>query len=79
MESPVETARITLVTIIAQFALQERLLVDLKLLGATGYTFASVDGRGRHGRRMRSITDAGNEAGCSDPARGTAPSPSLSV
>jgi hypothetical protein len=54
-----ETARVTLVTIIAGFALQDRLLADLKAL-VTGYTFASVDGRGLHGRRMRSIADAGN-------------------
>jgi nitrogen regulatory protein PII len=60
MKGPVETAQITLVTIIAEFALQDRLLADLKALGATGYTFASVDGRGRHGRRTRSIADAGN-------------------
>jgi hypothetical protein len=26
----------------------------------TGYTFASGDGRGRHGPRTRSIADAGN-------------------
>jgi hypothetical protein len=41
--------------------LQERLLEDLKALGATGYPFASVDGRGLHGRRMRSIVDTGND------------------
>ena len=60
MEGPAETAQITLVTIIAAFALEERLLADLKALGVTGYTFAGVDGRGHHGRRMRSIVDAGN-------------------
>ena len=47
MKRPVETAQMTLVTIIAELALQDRLLSDLKALGATGYTFASVDGRGR--------------------------------
>ena len=60
MEGPAETVQITLVTIIAAFALEERLLADLKALGVTGYTFAGVDGRGHHGRRMRSIVDAGN-------------------
>jgi hypothetical protein len=60
MKRPVETAQIRLVTIIAAFALQERLLEDLKALGATGYTFASVDGRGLHGRRRRSLVEAGN-------------------
>ena len=60
MKRPVETAQMTLVTIIAELALQDRLLSDLKALCATGYTFASVDGRGRHGRKTRSIADAGN-------------------
>jgi nitrogen regulatory protein P-II 2 len=55
-----ETARVTLVTVIAVFELEERLVKDLKALGVKGYTVGRVEGRGLHGHRMAGLTDAPN-------------------
>jgi nitrogen regulatory protein P-II 2 len=56
----VETVKVTLVTIVAAFELEERLIKDLRALGAKGYTIGKVDGRGVHGRRMAGLADAPN-------------------
>jgi nitrogen regulatory protein P-II 2 len=56
----VETAKVNLVTVIAAFELEERLLRDLRGLGVKGYTIGSVDGRGVHGPRMAALVDAPN-------------------
>lgn len=42
----------TLVTIIAEAVLQDRLIHVLKNLGASGYTITPAQGAGSHGRRM---------------------------
>jgi nitrogen regulatory protein PII len=44
-------ANVKLVTIIAAAELWDRLETELRRLGATGYTFMSVNGRGEHGLR----------------------------
>ena len=55
-----DTARVRLVTVVAAFETEERLLKDLKGLGVKGFTLGKVDGRGLHGRRMSGLTDAPN-------------------
>ncbi|SRR5579883_3012480 len=54
----VETARVTLVTVIAAFELEERLVGDLTGLGVKGYMTGKVQGRGMHGPRMAGLVDA---------------------
>jgi len=56
----VETAKVSLVTLIAAFELQDRLVKDLHRLGVRGYTFGKVEGRGVHGPRMAGLADAPN-------------------
>ncbi|MGO9838634.1 MAG: P-II family nitrogen regulator [Polyangiaceae bacterium] len=56
----VETAKVKLVTVIASSELLDRLTEALRALGAAGYTTASVNGRGLHGTRKRSLFDSGN-------------------
>jgi hypothetical protein len=56
----VETAKVTLITVVAVFELEERLVRDLKALGVKGYTSGKVDGRGLHGHRMAGLVDAPN-------------------
>ncbi|MGO9833024.1 MAG: P-II family nitrogen regulator [Polyangiaceae bacterium] len=56
----VETAKVRLVTVIAAFELQERLVKDLRALGVKGYTLGKADGRGMHGHRMAGLADAPN-------------------
>jgi nitrogen regulatory protein PII len=56
----VETARVSLVTVIAAFELEDRLVHDLRALGVKWYTTGKVDGRGLHGARMAGLTDAPN-------------------
>lgn len=43
------TTRLTLVTIFAEHLLRERLVTDLKRLGARGYSFGEVEGEGTRG------------------------------
>lgn len=50
MSSPL--TRGTLVTIIAEAVLQDRLIQVLTKLGASGYTITPAQGAGSHGRRM---------------------------
>jgi hypothetical protein len=59
MDQPVEPVQVTLVTIVAPFALQDRLIGDLKAAGAIEYTLTEVDPRGRLGHRAGSIPEAG--------------------
>jgi Fic family protein len=54
----VETARVTLLTVIAVTELEERLVRDLKALGVRGYTIDRVEARGAHGHRMAGLVDA---------------------
>jgi hypothetical protein len=60
MPDPLETAKLKLVTIIASSELQERLIDDLRKLGARGYTVSQASGGGLHGPRQRGIWDTGN-------------------
>jgi hypothetical protein len=55
-----ETAKVTLVTVVAVFEIEERLVKDLRALGVRGYTQGRVDGFGLHGRRMAGLVDAPN-------------------
>jgi nitrogen regulatory protein P-II 2 len=50
-----ETARVKLVTIIAEGLLGERLVGELLELGVSGYTLAEVRGTGAHGERVAEI------------------------
>lgn len=56
----VETAKVTLVVVIAVFELEVRLVKDLTALGVKGYTLGKVSGRGSHGPRMAGLVDAPN-------------------
>jgi hypothetical protein len=54
----VETAKVTLLTIIAVTELEDRLVRDLKALGVRGYTIDRVEARGTHGHRFAGLVDA---------------------
>jgi hypothetical protein len=54
----VETAKVTLVTVIATFELEDRLVEDLKALGVKGHVLGRVHGRGLHGARMAGLVDS---------------------
>ena len=56
----VETASVTLVTVVGAFEVEERLVSDLKRLGVKGFTRGQVDGKGVHGPRMAGLSDAPN-------------------
>lgn len=56
----IQTAKVTLVTVVAVFEIEERLVKDLRALGVRGYTVGKVDGRGLHGHRMAGLVDAPN-------------------
>lgn len=45
-----------LLTIVAEAALEQRLIADLKRLGASGYTASHVRGEGRTGRHLQDLT-----------------------
>ncbi|MEX2533200.1 MAG: hypothetical protein WD360_04475 [Nitriliruptoraceae bacterium] len=45
-----------LLTIVAEAALEQRLIDDLKRLGASGYTASKVRGEGRTGRHLQYLT-----------------------
>lgn len=45
-----------LLTIVAEAALEQRLIGDLKRLGASGYTAGHVRGEGRTGRHLQYLT-----------------------
>ena len=55
-----ETARVTLVTIIAPITLSDTILNDLRDIGVTGYTTWKVDGFGTHGTRELGLNDEPN-------------------
>jgi hypothetical protein len=60
MPEPLDMAKMKLVTVIASSELQERLIDDLRKLGARGYTVSQASGGGLHGPRQRGIWDTGN-------------------
>ncbi len=49
-----------LLTIVAESALERRLIADLDRLGVSGYTSADVRGRGSRGRRSSGWEHTGN-------------------
>jgi nitrogen regulatory protein P-II 2 len=55
-----KTVRVVLVTVIAAFELEDRLIEDLRRVGVKGYTLGKVDGRGVHGAVMAGLVDAPN-------------------
>jgi len=52
----VRIANRQLLTIVAEAALEQRLIADLKRLGASGYTASHVRGEGRTGRHLQDLT-----------------------
>ena len=60
MADAFETAKVTLVTIIAPITLSDGLLNDLRDIGVTGYTTSKVDGFGKHGTREFGLNDEPN-------------------
>ena len=54
------TAHVKLVTIIAPSEFEDRLKEDLARLGAIGYTYDRVNGKGSHGTRTGGFIDAAN-------------------
>jgi nitrogen regulatory protein PII len=56
----VQAAKVTLVTVITGFELEERLMKELQGLGVGAFTVGKVDGRGTHGPRTASFFDASN-------------------
>lgn len=55
-----DIAKVTLVTLIAAFELEDRLVADLRSLGVNAYTVGRVGGRGEHGTRIPGLADAPN-------------------
>lgn len=59
--APVQTAKLTLVTMVAPTELLDEIEACLKGLGAHGYTLVQAEGRGLHGVRRRGfLVDIGN-------------------
>jgi len=54
------TAKLKLVTIIASFELEDRVVERLRKAGAKGYTIVAADGRGKTGRRQHGVFEPGN-------------------
>ena len=54
------TVKLKLVTVIASFELQERVIEGLRASGAKGYTIVAADGRGRTGKRRHGMFEPGN-------------------
>ena len=60
LSAPVETAKVTLVTIVAAGELLDGLKEYLSAAGTSGYTVSRADGRGLHGPRKAGFLDIGN-------------------
>jgi len=60
----VETTPVKLVTIIAESVLEERLVRDVKRLGARGFTRSEVHGEGSRGRRVGDVEGANVRLEC---------------
>ncbi len=54
------TAKLKLVTVIASFELQDRVVAALRASGASGYTLVAADGRGKTGQRRHGMFEPGN-------------------
>ena len=60
MDTPVETVKAKLVTIVAPSEARDSLTQALETLGASAYTLVKADGHGRHGHRRYGILDGAN-------------------
>jgi hypothetical protein len=60
MSTLVETAKVTLITIVAGAELLDGLEARLKALKSSGYTVIRADGEGVHGLRRRGLLGFGN-------------------
>jgi nitrogen regulatory protein PII len=61
LNAPVQTAKLTLVTMVVPTELVDEIEACLKGLGAHGYTVVQAEGRGLHGARRRGfLVDIGN-------------------
>ena len=60
MPNPLATAKLKLVTIIAASEMSDSIEERLRVLGATGYTRVSAEGRGFHGTRRTGVFTLGN-------------------
>jgi hypothetical protein len=60
MSATIETAKLKLITIIAPSEMSDTIEECLRVLGATGYTLANVEGRGFHGERRTGLFTMGN-------------------
>jgi hypothetical protein len=52
---PINTTPLTLVTIVAEVAVKERLIDDLRTVGAKGYTLTEAEGEGSRHRRVSDL------------------------
>lgn len=59
-----KTTRIKLVTVIAEAILEERLVRDIRRLGAKGFTRSEVHGEGSRGRRVGDVEGANVRLEC---------------
>lgn len=59
-----QTTPVKLVTIIAESVLEDRLLRDIRRLGAKGYTRSDVHGEGSRGRRVGDVEGANVRLEC---------------
>ena len=55
---PINTTPLTLLTIVAEVAVKERLIDDLQTAGAKGYTLTEVEGEGSRHRRVSDLLGA---------------------
>ncbi|MGO8993963.1 MAG: P-II family nitrogen regulator [Polyangiaceae bacterium] len=55
-----QTAKVKLVTIVVPYEFESHLREDLRALGVSGFTIATVNGSGAHGPRRWSILDGAN-------------------
>ena len=53
-----KTTSVKLVTIVAESVLEERLIEDIRSLGARGFTKSNVHGEGSRGRRVSDVEGA---------------------
>lgn len=59
-----EMTRVKLVTIIAEAVLEDRLVRDIRRLGARGFTRSEVHGEGSRGRRVGDVEGANVRLEC---------------
>ncbi|MDJ0788638.1 MAG: transcriptional regulator [Myxococcota bacterium] len=63
-DPPLHTTRVKLLTVIAEAVLEDRLIRDVKRLGARGFTRSAVTGEGSRGRRVGDVEGANVRLEC---------------